>query len=328
MSLFKVVLPPLTQLMGKFGEWADAQRKLNGSGAFAQWVKSLDVNEIWESLVGLLGSLKEAFAWANWAAKAFGGWGKVLLALAALIGINFLSSVGGLIVSLGKLGLAFTTNPLFLKGSSLLFSLAKASFFAGSGLASVGKALMALGGAGPWILVAALTTAVYAIYKNWDGVVSYFQNLWQGVQDAFAAGWTNGIVQALWNFNPLRLILKGMNELVAYFTGFNLFETVGKKWREQLVSWMPSRLLAWFGLDTAANADAGASSSGQEAAAPLNMAPAARELAAARSEHLERQENTVTLVPPEGWGLQSSGPSSGVSYNGGSMQIGLENWGG
>ena len=63
---------------------------------------------------------------------------------------------------------------------------------------------------------------------------------------------------------------------------------------------------------------------GYDEAMSLDMAPAARSVTESRSETVSRQENTVILVPPEGWGTEVRGPSAGVAESGRSLQIGAE----
>ena len=39
--------------------------------------------------------------------------------------------------------------------------------------------------------VAALGAAAYLLYDNWDGVVKFFEDTWQGIKDAFDFEWLN-----------------------------------------------------------------------------------------------------------------------------------------
>lgn len=315
-SIGKVLLPPLTKLMAKFTEWFAAQRDIISDG-FAEWIEKLDIERIWSSIQSGITTLGNLARTINGLAQAFGGWENVLIAVAAVISGKFLLSIGSLIASFGKLAFAIMTTP-------------------------VGWFIAACAGIG---------AAVYAIYKNWDKIIAYFQGLWQGVKDAFSRNWLEGVVKLLWDFNPLRLILKGMNELIAYFTGINLMEYGAKiidsfgegisaAW-QSLMDWFMGKL-KWFsdkwnkvksffgyGDDEASGMsadDAGGGWQGSGMGAPVNLA-SARGVAESRSEHVERQENTVTLVPPEGWGMQVGGPSSGVRQSGTSMQIGYEAYG-
>jgi hypothetical protein len=286
-SLGAPLLEPLTRLVDKFTEWGLAQKDII-SGDFSRWIESLDIDEIWKSIKSGIKTLADLGKSINALAKFFGGWGNVLAALAGIIAGKFIYAIAMLTMSFVKLGLAILTTP-------------------------VGWFILAC---------AAIGAAVYAIYKNWDSIVAYFKDLWQGVKDAFASSWTEGIIKMLWDFNPLRLILKGINEMIAYFTGFDFFENIGKKWVEQLTGWMPDKLKKYLGIGS--GGDSASASAEPASAQPLNLAPAARSIAETRTEHVERQENRVTLVPPDGWAMQVSGPGAGVQQSGTSMQLGYQ----
>lgn len=308
-SLGRVLLPPLTKLMDKFTEWTARQREII-SGGFAEWVEKLDIDRIWNSVqsgISALGRLGES---VNNVAKFFGGWENVLLGLGVIIGGKFLLAIGNAIGAFAKLGLVILTTPL--------------GWFLGA--------------------IAAIAGAVYLIYKNWDGLASYFSGLLQEVENAFSRNWLGGIVRAILNFTPLRWVSDGMNELLSYFLGFDLYaagdrmiasfgkgifakwDSIAATFKEKLgalTEWLPDWAKEKMGFSLGVDA----SSAAPAMAAPLNLGPAARSLAESRSEHVERQENTVTLVPPEGWDMRVSGSSSGLRKNGLSMQIGHEAWG-
>jgi hypothetical protein len=313
-SLFRDVIPPISRLMERFTQWIDVQRKLVDGGKFASWLKDFDVDTVWNSIEAVLEGIKDLVSAVDGAAQFFGGWKNVLMGIAAFMAGKFL-------LSLVNAGVAFAANPLFLKGASLVMTLAKAFFTLGAAILTTPVG---------WLLAAcaAIGAAVYAVYKNWDGIVSYFSGLWQGVKDAFNEGWTDGILKILWDFNPLRLILKGMNELIAYFTGFNLFETIGKQWGAQLTGWMPDSLKKFLGLEAfsgsrtgeAYQADDAASGGFGGFAAPAGWADPAMSLHKTRSEHVERNEVRLKIDLPAGADAQLSGkPGEGVS-----LQTGLQ----
>lgn len=327
-SIGKVLLPPLTKLMAKFTDWFAAQREII-SGGFAEWIEKLDVDKIWRSIESGMGKLADLGRTVNGLAQSFGGWENVLVAVAGIIGGKFLLSIGSLVASFGKLGFAIMTTPV------------------------------------GWFIAAcaAIGAAVYAIYKNWDSIVSYFQGLWQGVKDAFSRNWLEGIVKFLVDFNPLRLILKGMNELLAYFTGIDLLESganlvdsfgkgISDAWQD-LMNWFTEKLKvftdAWnkvkgfFGVggDDAGGVSVSDDAGGYQpsarkaetparrrtrdewtwngedggAAAPLNMGADARGVAETRTEHVEKNELTITVQAENGAGAQVNGSGgSGVSW--------------
>ncbi|MCL1915667.1 MAG: hypothetical protein FWG17_03020 [Desulfovibrionaceae bacterium] len=307
-SMFQIALPAISKLMEKFGEWIETQRQLIGTGDFAAWIEGLNIDELWKDIENFLVTLKELAQGVNRGARFFGGWGDVMKGLALFMGGRFLFSLLGVFKALSPF-------------APLLGGIFKASFLAGSGFTALSKAFWALQASSPLAFLTILSTIAYAIYRNWDGFVAYFKNLWKGVQEAFSENFLLGILKTLWDFNPLRLILKGMNELIAYFTGFNFFESLGKRWGEQLTAWIPDRVKSFLGIGSKEPALA------QSGEGVGSGALASRELAATRSEHVERQENRVILVPPDDWGMQVSGPAGGVRQDGASMQIGYLGYG-
>lgn len=146
--------------------------------------------------------------------------------------------------------------------------LTKFVFILAAGLAVLGPFLMALGlmvtglGGlatafsvllGPVGLViaaiAAVAAAAYLVYRNWDGIAAFFEGLWSSVRAAFESGFIAGVVKVLEMFNPAVLIAKGVNELVKYLFGIDLFK-IGSEWIGRLADGMMgkwSELTAWLG---------------------------------------------------------------------------------
>lgn len=301
------VLPPLTKLMERFTEWGGAQRELV-TGGLVEWIESLDIESVWKGFQDGVGVVRSFISTVDDVAQAFGGWKNVAMALGALIAGKFIMSLGSVALAFGQVGLAILTTPV--------------GWFLG--------ACALIGG------------AVYAIYKNWDNIVSYFSGLWQGVKDAFASSWTEGIVKMLWNFFPARLISKGMLELFNYFTGIDLIEYgsnivdsfgqgISQRWQE-LMQWFQGKVQkfteAWnkvkgfFGAgddstSTVTMEDSGAFPAGK----PMNIGPAARAIAETRTEHVEKNEVVVKLQT-------EAGVNASVHGNGGegvSLQTGYLN---
>jgi hypothetical protein len=75
-----------------------------------------------------------------------------------------------------------------------------------------------------WILagVAALAASVYVLYQRWDEFLAYWGNLWQRVKDGFNQGFIIGIITLLKEFNPVTHIVRGMNAVIEYFTGYDV----------------------------------------------------------------------------------------------------------
>ena len=304
-------LEPLTKLVDKFTAWGLAQKDvLKGGSQLEQWADRFSawIDKLeFDQVSASIGRFVEKI---DTTIKFLGGLGPVFAAVAAVISGKFLWSIGSLILSFGKLGTAITLTPF------------------------------------GWFMLAcaAIGAAVYVIYKNWDGIVAYFQGLWSEVKDAFSKNWTEGILKALWNFFPARLVLKGMNELVAYFTGFNFLE-IGAGWVdsiqkgfaggwgkftawfwkqiESLTGWLPDFMKKKLGFgDT--GAAFGGNAAGKIMAEPMNLAPAARGIAETRSERVERNEVRVKFDIPPGFGNVSltGNPGDGVSLQTGQLATG------
>ncbi|WP_296643746.1 phage tail tape measure protein [Roseinatronobacter sp.] len=70
-----------------------------------------------------------------------------------------------------------------------------------------------------WV-VAAIASAVYVIYQNWDNIVSYFTEKFDRVKAAFQEGFLSGLI-ALWQeFNVFTLIRDAAEGLFTYLTGW------------------------------------------------------------------------------------------------------------
>lgn len=307
LTLGKAFLPALTTLLDKFQAWLKVQRDIVGAG-FEAWVERLDLDAVWTSVERFFTALGRLGGALQYVADLCGGWGNALTMLAALLGGRLALSLGALIASVGQLGMALLATPV--------------GWFLG--------------------IVAAIAGAAYLIYKNWDGIVAYFRGLWEGVQAAFERGWLQGIVQALINFSPARWILDGLNELVATLTGVDLY-SIGGKWIDDLLDGVKkgwTKLTGWLGKGVDAitgvfrkdSASGAAGTDGGTAAFPmadpLNMTPGARELLRSnRSEHVERQENTVRIIAPEGMRLEGDGQGRGLSVRGEVAEAGILNAG-
>lgn len=82
-----------------------------------------------------------------------------------------------------------------------------------------------------WFLAAvfAIGFAAMVIYKNWENIVSFFEEKWAGVKAAFSDGIINGIVKVWQEYNPATLIMEALNGLVKYMTGWDLGAILGEK---------------------------------------------------------------------------------------------------
>ena len=307
LTLGKAFLPALTTLPDKFQAWLKVQRDIVGAG-FEAWVERLDLDAVWASVERFFTALGRLGGALQHVADLCGGWGNALTMLAALLGGRLVLSLGALIASVGQLGMALLATPV--------------GWFLG--------------------IVAAIAGAAYLIYKNWDGIETYFRGLWEGVQAAFERSWLLGIVQALTSFHPARWVMDGINELVATLTGVDLY-SIGGQWIDSLLQGVKegwTKLTGWLGKGVDAitgvfredSASGAAGTDGGTAAFPmadpLNMMPGARELLRSnRSEHVERQENTVRIIAPEGMRLEGDGQGRGLSVRGEVAEAGILNAG-
>lgn len=307
LTLGKAFLPALTTLLDKFQAWLKVQRDIVGAG-FEAWVERLDLDAVWASVERFFTALGRLGGALQYVADLCGGWGNALTMLAALLGGRLVLALGALIASVGQLGMALLATPV--------------GWFLG--------------------IVAAIAGAAYLIYKNWDGIETYFRGLWEGVQAAFERSWLLGIVQALTSFHPARWVMDGINELVATLTGVDLY-SIGGQWIDSLLQGVKegwTKLTGWLGKGVDAitgvfredSASGAAGTDGGTAAFPmadpLNMMPGARELLRSnRSEHVERQENTVRIIAPEGMRLEGDGQGRGLSVRGEVAEAGILNAG-
>lgn len=302
LTLGTAFLPSLTKLLDKFQAWLQVQRDIMSAG-FERWIDGLDLDAVWRSVENFFASLGRLGRMLQRAADLCGGWSNVLTALVVLISGKALLALGSLALAFGQLGMAMLATPV------------------------------------GWF-VAALASAAYAIYKNWDGLVAYFRGLWEGVRKAFEQGWLQGVVQVLLNFNPARWVMDGLSELVATLTGLDLY-SIGVRWIDgllqgvkqgwqQLTGWIDkgvSAIGSWFGGDDDAP-DMAAPQRFPTAGQPLDLGNSVRPLMqSSHSEQVIRQENTVRIIAPEGMRLEGEGQGRGLDVRGDVAEAGVLNAG-
>ena len=66
--------------------------------------------------------------------------------------------------------------------------------------------------------IAAIAAAAFLIYKNWDKIKDFFQNLWEGVKSVTKSV-VDFLVTLFLNFTPEGLIIKNWDKIVSYFSG-------------------------------------------------------------------------------------------------------------
>lgn len=180
----------------------------------------------------------QALVMASSALQGFTGWMQQNPTLAKALGTGLLIIAGGL-VAIGGLLLVF--SPLILsmlslrlmmatlgvQGSALgfAFRLLLSPFLLLRGaITGVGSALMWLGRlamAHPLLaLITAVAFGVYLIYKNWDTIGPYFQNVWAKIKGFFQRGIGN-ISATILNWSPLGLFYSAFAAVMNWF-GFEL----------------------------------------------------------------------------------------------------------
>ena len=167
-----------------------------------------------ERIVGFLGDLYEGIQpvinAVGWLSDTFGGANVIFAALGAYIGGGLVMSILNLAVAFKGLGFAIAATPV------------------------------------GWFLAAvfAIGFAAMVIYKNWENIVSFFEEKWAGVKAAFSDGIINGIVKVWEEYNPATLIMEALNGLVKYMTGWDLSAILGAKIKDA-VSAMKSAIPDW-----------------------------------------------------------------------------------
>ena len=180
----------------------------------------------------------QALIMASNAMQGFTGWMQQNPTLAKALGTGLLVIAAGL-VAIGGLLLVF--SPLILsmlslrlmmvtlgvQGSALSFALRMLvmpfSLLKGA-ITGIGSALMwlaRLAMAHPILaLITAVAFGVYMIYKNWDTIGPYFQNLWAQIKTFFQSGIGN-ISATILNWSPMGLFYSAFATVLNWF-GFEL----------------------------------------------------------------------------------------------------------
>lgn len=283
-SIGEKLIPILQPLIDRFIAWTAANRELIATKVasfvegLAYWVNQLDFNKIGDDI-------REFGAKVERVVEVLGGWKNAALAVVLVLNGSLIASVINLGLALGKLAIVIvpaairvvglfaaaldaTLVPAILKVllSAGLYTAGLAEMAAGipivgallSGLSTAFLAVGAAIAATPigWLIagVAAVAFGVYAIYKNWDNIGEFFHKKFDGVKAAFDKSWTDGVVKALWEFSPIKLLGDTMNGLTKWLFGFDLY-AAGKNIVASLVrgiksitSMLPTSVLKKLGL--------------------------------------------------------------------------------
>lgn len=219
------LLPAINEWIGRMGALGQANREAVASDIVD------GIRDIWRGIQMVGGAV-------SWAADAVGGYGNLIIWLAALMGGRLVLAIGSTVVSLYRLGASIVTtattaipamaSAMASMARGLVGLAARAVPAAIAGIRALGLAMMTtpIG----WIIagVTAVAGAVYLIYRNWDGISKWFSNLWQGIKGFFSQG-IGDIAQQLLAFSPAALLMKGVDAVFEMFGARPLTE-MGQEW--------------------------------------------------------------------------------------------------
>ena len=216
-TIGKQLIPVITPLIQSLAKWITANRELisNKIAEFLEKFKAV-LPQIKDFLTGIWNGI-------NKTADAMGGWTPILKYSGELfLGIKSIQFAGWLKTT-GKAAIGLSKS--FKKVIPVLFRFGLALFANPIGLVIAG--------------IAALVAAGYFLYKNWDKIVAYIKNMWNGVKTFFSEkfasitklfddGFINGILNLLKNFNPVTLVMNAIDGIFKYFSGISLIDAGAK----------------------------------------------------------------------------------------------------
>lgn len=193
--------PAITSLMKDLFGWMKANKDQVQSFAkeFGKKLKSAvpilkDIGRGAASMASTLGLV------TNRLASMVGGFDNLGMVLAAVLAIKPILAIAGM------------AKALFVAGGAVYGLVA--SLGAVGAAIKVLKVVMISSGIGA--LVVGIGAAAYLIYKNWDGIASWFKGLWGQVKEAFSGG-IGGIGKLILNWSPLGLFYKAFKGVLSWF---------------------------------------------------------------------------------------------------------------
>ena len=284
-SIGAQLLPILQPLVDRFTSWTAANRELIATkvGEFVeglvQRINELDFQKVSNDVHDFVSAVENAVG-------SIGGWKNAAIGLAIVLNGSLLASVINLGLALGRL--AVVSIPVVIRAYGLFAAAMEATlvravlkgllslglYTAGLAEAAAGVPLLgaALGGlssaflaagaaiaATPigWLIagIAAIAFGVYAIYKNWDDIGSYFSRKIDAIKAAFDRGWIGGIVKLLLEFSPTKIAMDSLNGLSKWLFNFDLYDA-GKSVVASLVrgmkgaaSMLPTSVQKFLGIE-------------------------------------------------------------------------------
>lgn len=195
------LLPGINDAVLRITQWADANRDLIKS-KLEDWAKR--ITKVVKDLLDPSSELRQRIDNIVRSIIAFGDFLKPVT-----------DRIGGLTLALTVIG-AYIAAPLVtaLSLATLAFlKLGTAMLFTPLGPILAG--LTALGAIG------------YVLYQRWDDFAQFWKDMWNRIAGAFKQNVINGFIQVALELDPRRLLwhmLRGLDEVQAYFTGFSLFD--------------------------------------------------------------------------------------------------------
>ena len=288
-SIGEKLQPIIGPLIEQLTAWIAANRELISTKVaefvqgVAQWIERLDFKQIGEQVRQFCADIETLV-------DKFGGWQNAAGAVVLAMNAGLLAGVINLGFAIGKL--AVVSVPVLIRGFGLLAAATEASLVpaivkgltnaalytamladmavgipvVGSLLGGLSVAFASVGAAIAatpvgWLIAgaAAVAAAVYAIYKNWDNITAYFSEKFAGIKAAFQKNWLNGIVKALWEFNPVKILADAFNGLSKWLFDFDLYDA-GKSLINRLIggvksvaTMLPKSVLKFLGIEGWAN---------------------------------------------------------------------------
>ena len=206
------LMPAITEMMGDLSGWMRHNRDQISAFASTFGTKLKNAIPILRDIaVGAASTAKTLGAITGNLATLVGGFDNLGMILAVVLAMKPIMAI----FAFGKAIVMATGAVVGLAGGLPAVA------------AGIGMALMAnpIG-----IAVAAIAGAAYLIYRNWDGIASWFRNRWNDVKQAFSGG-IAGVGKLLVNWSPFGLIYKAASKLLSWFgidMPANLTGAVGK----------------------------------------------------------------------------------------------------
>lgn len=266
-------------LKGKLQVFLDFLNAAAADGRLLDWAEmtAAYIQLAFHNMEALAAGAVEAWSvlypWLAGAAEWLGGWQNLLIAITGLaFGKTILGFVAGIAkltiglarVSRGTVGLLAILARLTGLGTIAAVG-GLVRVFAGLGriLAIVGRGLM-LNPLG--LAIAGIATAVYAIYDNWEGIVSWFDAKVGRIKDAFDRGLINGVFQVIKEFNGFTILMEAATgfmrwanqkikdafDIDLYATGVALIQSLwdGVKAKiDAMIAWIKEKLASIGDID-------------------------------------------------------------------------------